>query len=575
MRSCPSRAWIAAIALAVAFGVLMQIPHWIYQNDPRYQGVPLKFNSDEEVYIARVEEALNGRSTQADEAFIGDSTVRGSQPAMIERVVGKIFRGSGLDAADALRVMDSVGVVLVFLLLFWFFLQCRFSPWSSLVATTAFCVIELYNLQRPIHQGLSLVLMLLALNFLIAGLERWKWWGVLGGAFFGLLFGDYVWSWSFGVIWAGLLLCTLWYERWKYGEEDARTRRLIRLFVFLTLAAAVAATFLWQLLSLLHHPLYEAVAFRSGMHPSHLPESIPYYVLFLTMATGVTWEAFRRPALLAKHRYAVVMIVTAFIASNQQIVHGQTFNFVSHYLLLMAVGAMCAVQMAWSMRHRVSHDGRGRGDLRFDAAHHRLHRGYGGGLRWPTVVVAIAACVYLGALAWDGRYALDHFRVIDRFGEQHLASALDELRLLPRATVLSDPQTSMLIAGTTVHDVVYALYLKNVLLSHEDIATRYCLSVAPVPASERGLEQNMLIWPDANAAFTPRDGTESETRMKELLLVQEACTRVDRSPKQWMDRYGVTYVLWDEKRRPEGNPKNLRVGLRLLKKGDGWSLWSR
>jgi hypothetical protein len=76
------------------------------------------------------------------------------------------------NSATVLQVMDSVVIVALFLILFWFFRLCGFSRALAYGGSVAFILIELYNLNRPIHQGGSFLLVLLAIDCLLAGMER-------------------------------------------------------------------------------------------------------------------------------------------------------------------------------------------------------------------------------------------------------------------------------------------------------------------------------------------------------------------------------------------------------------------
>lgn len=531
MRAWVRSSWLPAVlGTALLFAVVIQIPQFLYTRDARYQGIAVHLNSDEHVYLARVQEGLSGRLEQSAEAIIGDPKLRGSQPALLEGIVGTVFAPTGWRAATVLQVMDSITIFFVFLSLFFFLRLCGFSVRQSYVGTALFCIIELYNLNRPIHQGLSFVLLLSALNFFILGREKRWVWGILGALFLGLLFGDYFWSWSFGWLWVAIVF---------FGDVLERRKQLMRRTgLMIGVAMFAAAPFLFELFSITQHPLFTDARFRSGISLSRLPESVPYSVLFLIMTAGVLGALWLKPKKMRPHRYAVIFLFTAFIAIHQQALHGMVFNFVSHYLFPMAAAAIGVVLMAWTVRS------------------------------WPLMIAAAMAAIYLGAVGWDGRFVLTQFSVIDRFDEQHLASSLPVLDALPRSTILSDPQTEMFIAGSTKHDVVYSLYLKNILMSHESIAERYCATQLPVRPDDRHFAREMLIWPDANGAFQ-----DNGLRIREVALVEEACTELDRAPADALRRFGVQYILWDEKRRPAWNLHRLHVQLKKMGSGSGWSLW--
>ena len=147
--------------------------------------------------------------------------------------------------------------------------------------------------------------------------------------------------------------------------------------------------------------------------------------------------------------------------------------FVSHYVFFLVLSAVGVLLLAWSVRSR---------SLLFAAA---------------------CAFVYLSGVAYDNRAVVRQFRIDDRaFNEQHFATLLPVLDALPRATILSDKKTSAFLAGSTHRDVVHSVYLKNALISNEEIAERYCLTQLPLPPEERHIATHAwLVWPDANGAF--------------------------------------------------------------------------
>ncbi len=540
----PPRKWFLTLGgTVILIAITFQIPQWLHSIDPRSQGLPVVLNSDEYQYLARVEEALQGRPRMSEEAFVGDPTLYGSQPALLEQMVGSLFPFVGWHAPQVMMIFDSIVPVGIFLLLWLFFRRSGFSHLLSYGGGIAFILINFYGLGRPIHQGGSFLVLLATLNCLIAGLERRAAWGVAGGILLGCLFGIYFWSWSIAWAWWGVMVLAALAEfRWR------RKRRVpthdiygTRLLVFGGIGLAATVPFALQLLRGMHGPLSAAAAFRSGMQFTHLPESIIYSTLFVIMAgsalLSIPWER-----TWPKHRYTVALIIAVAIAINQQVVHGVVLDFVSHYTMSMALAAICAVLLAFTIHSR-----------------------------W-TVIAGLMACVYLAGLAYDGRYAVTLFRPVEaRFAEQHLADAIDFLNDQSRVRILTDADTSLLIAASTPHDVVYSLYLQNTLMSNEELAERYCMTLLSVPPALRDIEhREPLIYPAADRAFND----DPTARRKEIQLVQDACARLDKDPAGALKKYGVDQILWNEVRELKWDLKRLKVSLTKAKSGSGWSLWA-
>ncbi|MBU0766685.1 hypothetical protein KKF55_02790 [Patescibacteria group bacterium] len=529
---------------SIVIAVFMQVPQFLHQIHPDSKGVLVTLNSDEHYYLARVQEALSGRGEQASEAFVGDPDIVGTQLALIERLYGVLFYWTGLRASGVFQVMDSVLPVLIFLGLFFFFQLCGFTRKQALFGAILFVVIEAYNLNRPIHMRASFFAMLMTLICIAAGITRRRSFGILGGVLLGVLIGVYFWSWSFAWLWWGI------YFVWELGEFVWQRRVLgvgrgalgiwKKLLIIGVVGLVAALPFIWNLYSVMQHPLSEYGVFRSGMHPSRMPESWIYSALFAVMTVGVLMTVRKRYEQLRPYRAGIVTVLTAFGFMNQQVIHGTIFMFVSHSIFSLLLAPIVVLLLAWTLR-----------------------------TKW-MIIAALAACIYLAGIGYDGRYVLGQWTVIPgRFADQHFATLLPVLDELPRVRILSDPDSTAFIASYTHHDVVYSIYLKNVLMTHKEIAERFCTLQIPTNPDDCDFENiDHLIHPEANAVFG-----DPSIRENELKLINEACAEADRDPAAFLKKFDVQYVLWDEKRQPDWDLRRFRVPLEKVVQGEGWSLW--
>lgn len=510
--------WCAALAL------LLEAPQLLRILRPEYRGILPTLNADEDVYRARVQEALSGRPGLAAEAFVGDPAIRGTQPAVLEAGIGILFLPLGWSAPAVLQALDAVIPPLLFLAIVAFLGLSGLPRAYAVAGAIAFTLLELYNLNRPIHQAGSTLVVFTAFDGILLGLRsRRPLPAIAGGALLGVTFGMTFWPWSFAWTWWGLMLL------WAIAVAPHARRMLLWAGAA---GSVVALPFLLDLNGASHHPAWADAVFRSGMHPGRLPESGAYSALFLIMAAG---------ALSLRRFTPVIMLVLAStLLIHQQLFHGQVFNFVSHYLLFMAVAAVACVLVALRERHA-----------------------------WP-ILGALAACVYLLAIGYDGRHVLKQWNpAATDWSSQRFADILPALDELPRARILTDPETSALVASFTPHDVLYSIYLKNVLLTHRQLAEHFCLTQLPVPPEERRIaEREHLLWPDANGAFR-----NPAIRAEEVRLVEEVCAELDRDPAGSLRRHGVTTILWDERGRPEWQLDRLQIPLTKVVQAEGWSLW--
>ena len=534
--------WISILGASCAvLAILMQVPFFIHVLHPSYEGVIPHFNSDEYRYLMRTQEALSGRPEQVPDAVVGTGDVEGMDYGLAERFYGMAFGWTGWRAATLMQVLDSILPPLIFLCTVWLLLLCGFDRRKVLIGSWLFILLTLYQLNRPVSPRASTLLLFLACILMIRGAEgRWIA-SVLGGMCLGLVVGVYFWGWTFAWCFWGVLFLWEGVTWWKDKKKTLFSRsRFFRVCLTGVVGGLVATPFFLQLWNTLKHPLYEVGQFRSGMYFSHLPESWVYTLCFVFMFIGIYAVFIRNTALRQKYKYGIVLLFTSIIVTHQQILHGHVLMFVSHYLFPLVLTAVVVLMISAQRKQR-----------------------------WLWISCA-GATLYLLGIAYDNSSVLaQYIPSSDKFHEQHLVSAWETLDDMPRTTILSDPGTSHFIAASTQHDVVYSLFLKNTLLTHEEIAKRYCATQVFCPAMERNIEQEpCLIYPDANSAFP-----ESDSRERELAIINKACGETDKDPIGTLQQLGATYVLWDEKRHPEWNLERFPQPLVPVASGEGWSLW--
>ena len=528
----PKSRWLIIVGISsLVIAVLMQAPQIIHMLQPEYKGIFVHMNSDEDLYLARVEEALSGRPELASEAFTGDPDLAGTQFAFIERMYGYLFGWTGMRAAVVLQIMDSVIPVLVFLLLTVFLQLCGFTCLQAFAGSALFVLVELYGLNRPINMRDSFALMLIALIVILVSWRKISIsFGILGGILLGTLVGVYFWSWSFAWLWWGIFLLWEFFE--SFIRQKSTNWKLVLMIGIIGIVSALPAV--WDMAILMKNPLYEYGLIRSGMRFGRMPESAVYSVLFLTL--GVLASAKINYAKLSKHKPAIITVLSAVLFIHQQVVHGVTFVFVSHSIFSLLLGAICVLLLAWEYK-----------------------------TKW-LLLSAAAAGVYIAGLAYDGRYVLKQWiPETSNFSEQHLASALPALDKLERARILSDTSSSSFIAGYTRHDIVYSIHLKNTLMTHGELAERFCMTQIAVPPGQRNWEERRhLVHPESS---------DKKIKAWEKSLVSSACERVDASPEAYLRKFKVDYVFWDEKRQPSWQISRLGMFLKLVERGEGWAIY--
>ena len=360
---------------------------------------------------------------------------------------------------------------------------------------------------------------------------------VAGGVLLGLLVGVYFWSYTFA--WAFWLMLLLWESCVWLKNRSKIPDALFALFLSGGIGLAIALPFLLHTYVLSQDPFFPEVQFRNEVFHSRLPESWFRSGAFLIMAASALLGGFSRARNSPLHRNASAVVLAAFLVLNQQVLHGTVLIFSSHYLFPLVFAGVVALLLFWILRSR-----------------------------WMIPGI-LASLIFLTGIAYDGRAALSQWRVSPgRFEDQHLATLLPLLDALPKGRILSDAHTSLFVAGQSHHDVVYSLYSKHTLMSNREFTERYCLTVLPLPPSHRESEDLSHLQ-----QVFPASGMPPSERSQKLQDIQRVCAEVDRDPGQFLMRYDVTHVLWNEEREPEWELKRLHVLLEKLGQGEGWSLW--
>lgn len=97
------------------------------------------------------------------------------------------------------------------------------------------------------------------------------------------------------------------------------------------------------------------------------------------------------------------------------------------------------------------------------------------------------------------------------------------------------------------------------------MAERFCVTelFTPVPDPFRALyiEYNHVL-------------DSPEMRLRERSLVTEACDRVKKNPMEYLEKYGVSHVLWNSIERPDWVVPDDRLPFVPIASGTGWTLWS-
>jgi len=553
--------WTLVLVLTcIALAIIMQVPQFLHMRHPLFQGRLIELNDDEPAYLARVEEALMGRPEQVEEAFVGDPTMVGMHFAFIEKLYGYLFSWTGLHAPVFLQIEDSVIPVLLFLALFAFFRLCGFSRAKSYGGCLVFLLVSLYYLDRPINQRTTSLFMMMSLISVILALERHALYGVVAGILLAILLDVYFWSWTFAYAFCALLLLfeiILW-KKSKNEEEEVYHARRIRILLMtaaITLLAAISISI--KIWAMLHHPMIDAGNLRAGYTYSRLPVSWVYSILFFGMTAGALFWTTKHGS-LKKKPYAMLMILTGFVVMHQQVIHGIEFRTVAGYQFSHIFAAIAALLLSLGYAPPLRS---------LSLAMLRTKKGW---LQAISLIPILFAIIFLlGKLVDNHRVTRQWIVNESAFSGQHLATSLPLLRSMPRARFVAPVGPAYFLAAYTNHDVVYGYFLKNVLISNEELAERWCLANLGFPLMYRNITPGQtLLYND-----TTRLRNDPSLRTEEEHIVREACTRIEANPPLYLKKYDVDFLFWSEKEHPTMQIEQYGKNLTKTAAGEGWSLW--
>ena len=534
----PNRlSWKWVLFLAVLAGFLAVLPYIEHRFSSEFQGLTVIRDKDYANYYSRLERVLSGYPEEADNGItpIG-SGIHGMQVAGMERIVGWLFGWTRLHAPELSVVVSGLFTVLLFLLFYRFFRVLRFSQKGSLGMTLLYFAIMLHGLSRVMHPGWSFVPTMMAF---VAFYHFWQRptvvWALLAGALLGLLPYLYFWSWTF--CWASvgsLVLLSLF--------APSPRARLIAHWPQALLAATItllaALPFFLQTHQLFQDPLYAEVAIRASFLYQRTVESLPRTFLLL-LQTLLLLSLFRRFRSQPAYLMCTSLLLGILLAMHQNVLHNKVLMFSSHFYPHLMIATLVAG--AWAVVARAP----------------RIRR----------LLIAGISTIFFLAAVYD--YGIAHQFFLPRpsdFRDQFLAPVVHLLQQNgSRDTVLTDATTGRILTSWTDDGIVYTTHTRFLLISDMDMAERFCVSELLSPT----VDPYRALYIEYNRVL---DSPAMREREKEL--VNTACARVRKDPTTYLQRYGITHVLWNHREKPEWRMPPSDWHAVEAASGSGWTLWS-
>lgn len=546
MKNRPFALWLILLYLAGA--ALLALPTLQVVTSPMYQGLLPWVGPDESQYSVRLQEALVGPPTgDASNGFwSGASTADGAYYAGMERVTGFLLGWLGWPAPFVAAILTILISPLTLVLVALLITSYSSSRVLALIGSAAYFV-SMGMFRRAFHPAWSGPLVIgtiLALHY---------WWrrpswrnAIMAGLLLGGLPYVYLWSWTFTWAFAAILgVLAL-----AFRASDLRWRRIQTGILLAVVALAVGSGAFWKTWTLSHNEHFAAVTERTEILSTRELESPLRSGVTILVALGVLW-IFAREGRERPERWALLAgVLTSVVVMHQQLVHGRVFSFSTHYhpyiSLVYASVIVAILREGWRTL--------------FD-------------WRKPVgIATMLAAALFpLGGLI-DYGAGMDLLRAPSEstMRYQYLAPALDALESEGHQTILTDPLTGYFVAMYTPHDVAFAEHARVVMISDEEYAQRFCLTVAfdPDPTSEIS-ELHAFLRGQPPVQQAERD----ELAARFDRLINESCRLVRSDIESFLQQFGVDQLLWNERLNPDSlPPTNL---FQRQHQGGGWSIWKR
>jgi hypothetical protein len=433
----------AAYMLAAAMGILCVAPYAYFATTPEYQGIALMGQDAEEHYMARMQEAYEGRPGLGN-VFTPYKEVPYLSPGLGEAVMAGAAKLTGLQVADITLAAKFLLPALIFLLIYGFGLSISRSRLTALLGAAAAMlgtaimsnphellalargqsIVDGITWARPINPQISGLMLFGGLWLLCrAYMQRDKIsWSATGaiGIVIGLSLYVSVYTWSF----LGLLLFSIFILEAAHKNYRAAGKLLGAGIVGLLLAVP----FLLNYLSAMHMPGYAAATQFQGALASHAP-ALGIWLLILLALPWLAWK--QEPSVRI---FFILCGLALAVALNQQVITGvylQPGHY--HWYITKPLAALLAVLVAAPVMRRYS-----------------------------SVRVARAVCAAgIFILMAHGAAAQEHFYARHAPGAslaQAYAPLLEHLRSAPQEAVYANPTLSDYVAIYTPDDAPNSTY---------------------------------------------------------------------------------------------------------------------
>ena len=527
------RLWLLFLYLA---GVaLLALPVIGFMHSVDYSGLLPIRSPDEGHYIFRMQShLLRPFASVPDGVWFSPDSPPWLQVSLIEYFFGSIFSWTGLNSVQLSWLLLILFAPLSIPLIALISRRAGSPHIVALAAGVGFFVVTRL-LTRLFHPSLSLPLT--AFAFLL----MWIWWdrptrikAAFAGFFSGILVGVYLWSWTFIVVtWALLGFLLLISKHSNLFNKRFKSLPFVGVAWLVGALPGLIASYRVSL-----SPYFAESTDRMGLLLSRQLES-PARSLMLLVMTVIFLLALKKSEDREKYAPLLASMFALFIVYNQQLIHGRIMAFSSHYYTYVVMVAALMVAFGFS----------------------RLMTGF-----VSSMLIAVSLAPIFGE-ARDVQFWKQPLGFIFSDGTIHLKPAIDILNRSEGETVLTDGVTGNQVRATTGNGVAFVDYARILVISTQEYVERYCLAES-FTAGE--IDVKWLADFQEEKSRAARAHTK-ELYEKHLQMAKKTCPYVKSHVPEFLYKYRVTKVLWNEKLRPDWIIDTKLFS--LIASGEGWSLW--
>lgn len=540
--------WVGII-ISLLVGVVIAAPAVIWRTSAGYKGIPLLKQNTESHYIAQVQEVYEGDFGLGN-PFLGGELKKAPYlfPPLSPLLLGIFGKLTGLSATDFIMVFRffATSLLAFFIYLLSFAVSGRKTVgWvAAPFAMLAYAlvdpghIVDLLNPSgwsqektfidygRPTNPQISSLFFfgyLLALWNYIRDTSK-KYLGVLSTVILGLSFYVYLYTWSFALVFNGILfLFFVWRKDWVH----------VKRLVYITIGAIVIGIpYLAHTYASTLHPLYAETSPRFGFFHSRAPE-----LSRLSIIAIILYALGRKLLTTEGKTFFLVALVTAIVTVNEQIITGlYIFNHHWHWYYVTPLVIIFLTTLLFASLERIS---------------------------WGRKAYPFMACFLIFVFFYNGTvtqrisYATFLPVVTD---EQRYAPMFEWLRsqTTKQATVFASNDAMSLIPAVTSANVYYHGTGIYTLVSTKQLLHTYLVNtyLKGIPSAEirSYLEKNRDDISHFAFGYTYRlkTGICLGCFPDEILneMAREYQRMTEKTFISFLREYPVDYVIWDKKNQP-------------------------